>query len=55
MKQWLRSILSNISNENFEQFFDNHLQTIKKLFPQAGDGRVYAFPFKLALLLKKSG
>jgi trans-aconitate methyltransferase len=54
LKQWLCSIMSNLSDEEFDSFFQKHLQKVNELFPQAGDGRVYVFPFKLTLLLRKT-
>lgn len=52
-KKWLRAILADLSQEKFDAFFEQHLHTIQKKIPQADDGRVYAFPYKLTLLLRK--
>jgi len=49
LRQWLLSVCSDFSDEAFE----HHLQLVKKVFPQAGDGRIYAFPHKLTILLEK--
>lgn len=54
LKEWLRSIRPHLPEKEFNELFEKHLQIVNQVFPQAGDGRVYAFPYKLTLLLKKN-
>lgn len=54
--QWrmaLNSDLKNLPQNLADEYFDYHMQLLQSLFPQAGDGRIYAFPTKLEMVFKK--
>jgi len=57
MKNWILSInvgLNQLPPDLLEELIDIRLEMISSVYPQAGDGRIYAFPEKLTLLLRKT-
>lgn len=54
--RWLcaiRASLAELSPEDQARFLEQHLERVEALYPQAADGRVYAFPEKLVVELRK--
>lgn len=56
MKDWILSLnsgLEQMPEELLEELIDIRLEMITSWYPQAGDGRIYAFPDKINILLSK--
>lgn len=57
MKQWIMSLNKNLDqlpSELLEELIDIRLKMIDSWYPQAGDGRIYAFPERIVISLKAS-
>jgi len=53
MRSWMEALFFDLSDDEFERLFEGHLRLVHGHYPQAGDGRIYAFPHRLTMILQK--
>lgn len=56
LKDWVLAIqpgLNELPKHLLDEYFEARVRACQMMFPQAGDGRIYAFPEKIEMLVRK--
>jgi trans-aconitate methyltransferase len=57
VQEWFLGVnprLSQMPQESLDYFTEEYIRLISMIYPQAGDGRIYAFPEKMVIKVSKS-